>query len=276
MRVRSLLFPALVVGTAAVGAWAQPGVWVESPTAGAGDSNHGPVQTAPTFGDAGEFLSDANLTAGEGALTTIKGYMSSFQRPQATGGTLRSLDADVYCITITDAANFAAFTSSQQDFVLALFDMNGVGVAFNDNRTDSATSIASRLIANGLDVNGNPVGIAGLTNGTYFLGVSRNDGGTAARRFSRPLNAAGNLIFPGPPQGSADADPLFPLRRADLGPSAPATALASWELFATAAAPFTTAYTITLTGAGYHQLPAPGASALLGLAGLGALRRRRR
>jgi uncharacterized protein (TIGR03382 family) len=183
----------------------------------------------------------------------------------------------VYCITITDAANFSAITSSQQDFNLSLFDANGLGVAFNDNRTDSLTSTAARLIANGLDAAGAPVGIPGLTNGTYFLAISRNDGAATARRFSRPLNSSGNLIFPGMAQNGNEAtDPLFPTRRLDLGPTPPATALAGWELIATVAAPFGTGYTITLTGAGYHMIPTPGASALLGLAGMGMLRRRRR
>jgi MYXO-CTERM domain-containing protein len=38
---------------------------------------------------------------------------------------------------------------------------------------------------------------------------------------------------------------------------------------------FAQAYTLTLTGAGYHTTPAPGAAGLIGLGGLLAARRRR-
>lgn len=275
MRVRFVPLSLLALGAAATVASAGTS-WKERMTSVPGvDRNHS-NQSTVSFGDAGEFLSDANITMGDQPLLTITGSLVAAQRPQATGGTLRSLDADLYCISITDAANFSAITSTG-DFVLALFDANGVGVAFNDNRTDSLTSTASRLVSVGTDAAGNPVGIPGLTNGTYYLGISRVDGGATARRFSRPLNAAGSLIFPGMTNGGDEAtDPLFPTRRQDLGPITPATALAGWELFATTAAPFNSNYTITLTGAGYHTVPTPAASALIGLAGIGALRRRRR
>lgn len=275
MKVSKLLLAAIPVAAASTVALAQADVTLERPTAIDGlDRNHGFV-TNNSFGDAGEFLSTAHLTAGAGPLNLIRGSMVAAQRPQVSGGTLRSLDADLFCITITDPANFSAIAAGT-DTVLALFRTDGTGVAFNDNRTDSLTSTGSRLINNGLDVNGAPVVIPGLTAGTYLLGVSRNDGFASARRFSRPLDASGALMFAGMANGGDEAtDPLFSTRRADLFPTNPAATLASWELFATTAAPFNANYTITLTGAGYHQIPAPAATALLGLAGLALGRRRR-
>ena len=46
----------------------------------------------------------------------------------------------MYCINITDPSNFSAVTNSTGDRTLALFDLAGHGIAFNDNRTDSTTS----------------------------------------------------------------------------------------------------------------------------------------
>jgi len=273
MRGLNFVLPALVVG--AVSGAALGSNWMERPTASPAFSNHAGVTPGITFGDAGETLAEANFTLGVGPLDFITGTLAARQRPQPVG-TLRSLDADIYCISITDAAGFSAIASGT-DTNLSLFNSSGVAVAFNDNRTDSATSTGSRLIANGFLVDGvTPTGIPGLTTGLYFLAISRVDGSAAARRQSRPLDAGGALIFPGMVQnGNEGTDPNAFTRRADLGPIAPGTVLSSWELFATTAAPFNANYTIALTGVSYHEIPAPGAAGVLGLAGLVALRRRR-
>ena len=273
MRGSKIVFPTLVVGALSAGAFGSN--WMERPTASPPFSNHSGTSSV-SFGDAGESLAEANLTLGVGSLDFITGQMVGKQRPQTAGGNLRSLDADMFCIRITDPVNFAAIASGT-DTVLALFDAAGVAVAFNDNRTDSATSTGSRLIANGFLADGTtPTGISGLTAGLYYLGISRNDGSATARRFSRPLDSAGNLIFQGMTQnGNESTDPNFPTRRQDQSPITPGTALASWELFSTTALPFNANYTIALTGVGYHDIPAPSACAVLGLAGLAGLRRRR-
>lgn len=241
--------------------------FTETQSAAANQTNHGAFNY--WTGDSGETLLTANVTSTAAplvGLSTIRGQLAAIQRPQPDGSTLRSLDADIYKISITLPAQFTAtVTTGGGDSVLALFDEQGRGVWFNDNRVDSTTSTAARL--------GN-AGIPGLTAGHYYLGISRADGGTATRRFSRPVDSSGNLLFAGPLQGSADSPAGLAERRSEAGPLNSSATLAGWELFSTGASPFSTAYTITLTGATY-AVPAPGALALPGVAGLLALRRRR-
>ncbi len=263
------LVAALTVGAGASTSWAID--WWERPTAIAGvDRNHGPVLNF-SFGDAGESLSNFDITAGDQPLNNIKGQLASFQRPAG-----RSLDADLYCIRITDPANFSAIATgtSGPDLTLSLFRLNGEAVAYNDNRTDSLTSNNPRLINNGLDVNSNPVVIPGLTVGDYLLGISRVDGSATARRYSRPLDINGNLIFPGSAQTPTVPGVDDAFRRADLLPITPGTILASWELFITTAAPFNTNYTIALTGAEHSTIPSPAAAGLLLIGALAGRRRR--
>lgn len=241
--------------------------FTEQQSAAASETNHGAFNY--WTGDAGETLLTANITSTTNplvGLSTIRGQLAAIQRPQTGGSTLRSLDADVYKIAITLPSQFSAtVTTGGGDSVLALFDEQGRGVWFNDNRVDSATATGARL--------GNS-GIPGLTEGVYYLGISRVDGGAATRRFSRPVDALGNLVFDGPIQGSADSPTGLALRRSEVGPLVSGSTLAGWELFSSTALPFSTAYTITLTGATY-AIPTPGAFALAGVAGLLALRRRR-
>jgi len=221
--------------------------WKEEHTAGS---------TANGTIDAGPLLGTANITRGGGALNTINGSM--------TAAANLSLDADLYQITITDPANFSATVGSSTDSILALFDSAGHGVAFNDDRTDSATSHGARIsnLLTGL-----------LTPGVYYLGVSRTNGNQNVNiQYSRPLDTLGNLMFPGDPGLLLPVDAV---RRAEYGPLLPTSVLGSWEPFLGASLPFNFNYTITLTGAGYGTAPAPGAAALLGLAGLAAARRRR-
>lgn len=272
MRGFNVLAPALAAG--ALASIASASTWMERPTASAAFQNHLGAVANVTFGDGGESIAEANITAGEGPLATITGTLTAKQRPHDVG-TIRSLDADIFCVRITDPVNFSAVATgtSAPDLVLALFTPGGVAVAYNDHRSDSLTSLNPRLIANGLDALGSPVGIPGLTAGDYFLAISRSDGNAAARRYSRPIDSSGNLIFPGLAQNSAEpvADPI---RRQDLGPTTPGTVLAGWELFVTTASPFNSNYTISLTGTEYSTIPAPGAAGLLGVAAL-AMRRRR-
>lgn len=274
MRGFNVLAPALVAG--ALASVASASTWMERPTASLPFTNHFGSIANVTFGDSGESIAEANITAGEGVLATITGNLTARQRPLPTGGTIRSLDADIFCIKITDPAAFSAVASgtSSPDLHLSLFTPAGVAVAFNDHRSDSLTSLNPRLIANGFDALGNPVGIPGLAVGDYFLAISRSDGNATARRYSRPIDSSGNLIFPGLPQNSAEPAP-DPIRRQDHGPITPGTVLDGWELFVTTASPFNTNYTISLTGTEFSTIPAPGAAGLLGVAALALGRRRR-
>ena len=207
--------------------------------------------------DAGFLVATANMTRGAGPLNTITGT--------STGMANVSLDADMFCITITDPANFSATVSGGTDSALALFDSAGHGIVFNDNRTDSVSSNGARLTS---------LFTTGLTTGgTYYLGIGRTNGSTSATiSYTRPLDGSSNLMFPGDPGGQAPNDLV---RRAEYGPISPTAVLTNWEPFNSGFLPFNFNYTITLTGAGYSTTPAPGAAGLLGLAALVAGRRRR-
>lgn len=212
--------------------------------------------------DAGPLLANANITSGSGPLTSIIGTATGGSYPNFT-----DYDADMFCIRMENPAAFSALTTSG-DTVLALFDMNGVAIAFNDNRTDSLTATNSSLSSSW---------IPGLVAGNdYFIGVARVGGTAAVRRFTRPLDAAGGLIFSGPANGADETlDPNFGDRRADLFPITAGTTLAGWETQpAGGFLPFNLNYTIQLTGVTY-SVPAPASLGLLGLGMLGALRRRR-
>lgn len=212
--------------------------------------------------DAGPLLANANITNGVGPLTNITGTLTGASYPQFV-----DFDADMFCIRIEDPMSFSATTLSG-DTVLALFDANGVALAFNDNRTDSLTATTSRLEGSW---------IPGLVAGNdYFLGIARVGGSASVRRFTRPLDVNDDLIFSGPANGGDETmDPNFPDRRANLLPLTAGTVLAGWEtqppgLFL----PFNLNYNIELTGTTF-SIPAPAGLGLLGLGALGALRRHR-
>lgn len=206
--------------------------------------------------DAGFLISTANITRGAGPLNRITGTL--------TPAAFISLDADVFCIRITDPASFSATVGGTRDSVLTLFNSAGQGIAFNDDRTDSTTSRAARLTNQFT---------SSLPVGDYFLAISLNNVLSGNVSFTRPLDGFGNLMFTGQTQLTPTDDML---RRVEYGPINPAATLTSWESYNTNALPFTFNYTITLTGAEYSLLPTPGAGAMLGMAGMMVLRRRRR
>lgn len=206
--------------------------------------------------DAGFLVTTANITRGAGPLNRITGSL--------TPAAFLTLDADVFCIRITDPANFSATVGGTTDTVLALFDGLGRGIAFNDDRTDSTTSRAARLTS---------LFTSSLPVGDYFLAIGRNGTLAGNPNFTRPLDGSGNLMFTGQAQQTPSDDLL---RRAEYGPLSSTAVLTSWETFNSNFLPFSSSYTITLTGVEYSLIPAPGAGAVLGLAGLGAMRRRRR
>jgi MYXO-CTERM domain-containing protein len=208
-------------------------------------------------GDAGDLTSNAQAVAGLGTLSSIVGNWANGQ------------DIDMYCIEIKDAQAFVAEVIASTGFTdtqMYLFNAAGQGIAFDD---DSGLSLFSRIgndntinTGSAPSINGQPNLIANAGNGIYYLAISRFD--------ADALNLAGgtqvaNGIWH---DGSPFDGPFAP-----DGPGAgSSTTLAGW-IYATASAT-TGSYTISLTGASF--VPAPGALALLGLAGLVGHSRRRR
>lgn len=202
-------------------------------------AEQGPNFGSPPHPDADRLPGTANLTAGVGPLTQI------------TGWNLNGGDHDMYCITITDAANFSASaipSVGTRNLGLALFDANGVGVAANWDR--SATD-NTPLLNN----------IPGLTNGTYFLlltgTVSYAQDFTASFIFNPPAASSGQTGLQMPNSPFAISGYGF-----DFGAGFGGSNVQN-------------SYVIDLVGAGYHMVPTPGAASLLGVAALVAGRRKR-
>jgi MYXO-CTERM domain-containing protein len=206
-------------------------------------------------GDAGDMPGTAQIPAGIGNLLSITGQLSN------------GADIDMYQIFIHDAAAFiaevTAFAGGSTDSQLYLFNANGVGIAFDD---DSGLGLFSRLSNDHtINVGGAPDNI-GQSNlilnagvGVYYLAITKFD--TDALNLAGGTQAANGIWH----DGSPFAGPFQP-----DGPGAGNATLAGWGLASTTGNPI---YTITLTGASF--VPAPGALALLGLAGLAGIRRRR-
>lgn len=147
---------------------------------------------------------------------------------------------DMFCIRITNPQAFSATTIGGADYdtQLFLFNATGFGVTFND---DSAGGFRSTLTSQFV-----------TAPGIYHIAI------TGYNRDA--VDAGGALIWNNTP---------FSVERAPDGPGA-ANAIAGWTGTGS-----TGDYVITLTGAEFCQVPAPGAMALLGLGGLVAARRRR-
>lgn len=209
-----------------VGSAAQAQIWAE---ADSGGMNGSP--------DAGQVLATANITDGDGALTSITGRLVT------TG------DADLYQIRISDPANFVATVAGggAGNTNLTLFDSAGVALAFNND--DPMGGTGSRLTSTFLQG-------AGL----YYIAVSRND--SFGGFFGIPYDAAFNPIFASAPANE------------ELPPITPGTVLSDWPV-AGGFQLFNYNYTVMLTGVEY-AVPAPSGVALLSVGGLVALRRRRR
>jgi hypothetical protein len=150
---------------------------------------------------------------------------------------------DMYCIRIFDPMSFSATTASPAtgfDTQLFLFTLGGVGVTHNDDTPGSGATHST--------ITGAFVPAPGL----YVLAISSYD--------VDPLNPAGSEMW---------ADMPFAVERAPDGPGAPGP-LAGWS-----AGPDLRGYKIFLTGATFHEVPAPASGLSLGLLGLLAARRRR-
>lgn len=195
----------------------------------AGLASAAQAQVWNELGDAGESLATANVTSGVGLLTQIT-------------GTFDVNDTDMFQIYIANPATFLATTvgGTSDDTQLFLFDINGFGVAHNDDSPSDST-LQSRL-----------TGLFVPAPGLYYLAVTK---------YNRDPSSAGGLIWANSPFGT---------ERAPDGPGA-AGALASW---AGATSASTASYSIFLEGVEF-AIPAPGSIALLGLGGLLVGRRRR-
>ena len=167
-------------------------------------------ETVNGGGDAGALVATAQLTAGNGPLTTITGTLGSTQ------------DVDLYCIDVTDPAQFSAHLvcTVLVDPDLWLFDPSGKGVALNDGCSASWTQIPPGFV---------------VTSGTYYLGISA-DGRDA-------LSAGGPMWL----------SPWVSNARPPDGPGAAGT-LIGWGGSGTVTVP---SYTVTLTGAGYCDTATP-------------------
>jgi MYXO-CTERM domain-containing protein len=218
---------------------------------------HGQIwnETVNGGADAGTLPGSSQSVNGSGSLTAI------------TGGWLNGQDIDMYAIQITNAAAFVAevtASTGHTDNQLYLFNSAGVGIAFDD---DSGAVLNAR-ISNDHTINiGSPPDTVGQSNlitnagnGLYYLAITDFD--TDALNLVGGTQLANGIWHDGTPF----AGPFQP-----DGPGAGNATLAAWGLAAVSATIGT--YTITLTGASY--VPAPGAMALLGLAGLVGSRRRR-
>lgn len=196
------------------------------------------AQSWPESGDAGALPGTAQMALGAGPLTNITG---------SVGGIA---DADMFAIYIDNPALFSATTAllpgSMADTTLYLFNLDGTGIAKNDDISGSA--FLSTLAA------GDPKFTA-LTPGIYLLAV----GGFAfAPYWNEPPADFSDLVF--------DVNTFTGV----LAPQAGAGAVAGWV---DVGAYSTGTYNITLTGA--SMVPAPGSLALIGASGLIALRRKR-
>ncbi|HMN40776.1 MAG TPA: MYXO-CTERM sorting domain-containing protein [Phycisphaerales bacterium] len=221
----------------------QPGTtadqWKEE-TSGATGINGSP--------DAGQILAHANLTRGAGPLNFL------------TGTLVNNRDVDLYCISISNPAAFSATSTADVAGYNGLWLFNSTGHAVAGYLGDGSMGHTIATIGAGA--------ATGATPGLFYLAVTRSDFGfgsvdqfplsaTNASLFNTATNSSGPYGAMGPNPSVTD-----PLDHWNANPSP------GFDLF-------NTPYTITLTGAGYHTTPAPGACALLGLGGLALSRRRR-
>jgi opacity protein-like surface antigen len=122
--------------------------------------------------DAGKRISTANMTEGTGALGTI-------QLQLAYGS-----DVDIFAINIDDTAAFSVVGPDTNAYSLALFDENGVAIAYNAANATGGATIDSTLTT-------------GLPAGLYYIAVvedHKDESGTSVGP-ANALDAFGNEIF---------------------------------------------------------------------------------
>jgi hypothetical protein len=195
--------------------------------------------------DAGSLPSLSQSVSGMGALTGIRGELGGAGSPRGTGDF-----EDVYEIVIKEPALFQAVVSLDAitpvsfDTRLWLFGPGGRGLLANDDASFSPVMGGSALEGAATDMSGSML----ISPGRYFLAI------TGANNVALDVNG----------------DPIFVFGTAGeiSGPDGSPLPIAGWS----GGGPVGE-YLITLEGASF--VPAPGAAALLSVAGLAALRRRR-
>jgi hypothetical protein len=193
------------------------------------------AQTWNEVGDAGR----DGVSAGQ--ITFGEGALTTIN------GTLNvPTDVDLYGIRITDEALFRAEITAfaGPDPALFLFNADGTLQVFNDDL--SLSDLLSVITSQGV-----------FTNGVYFIAIGNLP--------NYPLTATSALmttwnLWPGPD---------FRQRQSSGG------ILAGWDDHVGVPSDPFAAYSISLQGAEFLRVPAPGVVAMLGLGGLMASRRRR-
>lgn len=197
------------------------------------------AQVWAEVGDAPEVPVPGQITVGAGPLTTITGEL-------IFDPTFGSLDADMYCIHITDPVGFSATVTGGTiyDSQLFLFNIGGFGVTHNDDNGGGPIGFWSDIGAGGTGP-----GVGPIPAGDYGLAISG---------FDRDPSSAGGEIWADSPTGD------------ETGPDGAGAggALLSWD----GGGDFGT-YVITLTGATFC-VPEPTSMLLLALGGLTLIRRR--
>lgn len=190
------------------------------------------------FGDVWAEDGDAGQLLGTAQHTIGTGSLDAIR-----GSTNSNSDVDLYCIRILDIRSFMATTEggTSLDTQLFLFDENGFGVTHSDDSVGGST-LQSTITGQFL-----------TAPGIYYLAITT---------YNNDATSNGELIWNNSP---------FRSERQPDGPGS-AGALDGWRASSGAAGD----YAIFLTGAGFCEVPAPGAMALLGLGGIAAAGRRRR
>ena len=145
------------------------------------------VLTAPLH--AVTYLEPTNTDAGQ-TLATAQGTGGNNTTPlEAISGTLSNAnDADLYYITINNAAAFAASVTGDLDSALFLFTLNGTPIATNDDGVNNGVNAAFAP--------GNSL-YASLASGQYLLAISGSS--------NEAVNAVNQLLFAGTGTGSTTA-----------------------------------------------------------------------
>ena len=193
-------------------------------------------------GDAGSGVGTAQKTLGVGNLTSISGSLA--------GGFLLGADyEDMYLISVTNPATFSiTIHNANFDPQLFIFNVTLPGQAFgllaNDNTSEGPNPV---LLPNSTD--GTMTGVT--APGIYAIAISGSG--------RNPVSSTGQIFFYGNPTEISGAD----------GPGGLNPHI-GWTGDGVSGS-----YVLTLTGAGFYDVPAPGALALLGIAALFGRRTRR-
>lgn len=174
------------------------------------------------------------------------------------GSFFNVLDTDMYRITIGSAANFSATVTSsgdgiEDDTLLFLFQLNGQGIAFNDD-------ISSNNFLSALPV-GNAL-YSSLAAGDYLLAIAPYD--IHARINTGTGTSFANYVFE--PSGLSNATQVRGPRTSEV--------IAGWDTDPSLQFGTTGTYQIQITG--LQAVPEPTTMVALGVGALALMRRRKK